>query len=140
MGTQQKKKKQKITGKASAEDEMEDYKKKLWDEHKRAIEEINIYLEEREKIIRDREAEIEKEKVSNLLSDLLSDPVFKIDKTCIDCDVEYEAKYHEIGGLNCHVCGLTSHGCKPNEKVQAAELCGMSKGYKWLCYDSTQGV
>ena len=65
---------------------------------------------------------------------------FKIDKTCIDCDVEYEAKYHEIGGLNCHVCGLTSHGCKPNEKVQAAELCGMSKGYKWLCYDCTKEV
>ena len=76
MGTQQKKKKQKITGKACTEEEMEDYKRKLWDEHKRAIQEINIYLEEREKIIRDREAEIEKEKVSNLLSDLLSDPVF----------------------------------------------------------------
>ena len=76
--------------------------------------------------------------LSNLLSNLLSDPVFKIDKTCIDCDVEYEARYHEIGGLNCHVCGLTSHGCKPNKKMQAAELCGMSKGYKWLCYECTK--
>ena len=119
---------------------MEVYKRKLWDEHKRAIDEINIYWQEREKIIRDRETEVEKEKVSNLLRDLLSDPVFKIDKTCIDCDVDYEAKYHEIGGLNCHVCGLTSHGCKPNEKMQAAELCGMSKGYKWLCYDCTKEV
>ena len=110
---------------------MEDYKKRLVDEHKRIIEEIYLnFRDEKENIIRDRDAEIEKEKVSNLLSDLLSDPVFKIDKTCIDCDVDYEAKCHEIGGLNSHVCGLTSQGCKRNEKVQAAELCGMSKGYK----------
>ena len=65
---------------------------------------------------------------------------FLKDKICIDCDEEYEAVYNEIGRLNCHVCGLTSHGCKHGERVQAAELYDMSKGYKWICYECTKEV
>merc|ERR1711888_553775 len=88
---------------------MEDYIKKLDDGHWRIIEEIHLnFLEEREMLIRDRDAEIEKEGEN----DILGNSVFRIEETCIDCDEEYEAVYHEIGGLNCHVCGLTSHGCK----------------------------
>ena len=70
----------------------------------------------------------------------MSDLVSKIDKSCIDCDEEYEAMYHEIGKLNSHVCGLTSHGCKHNERIQAEELYEMSKDYKWLCYECTKEV
>merc|ERR1712002_199998 len=71
-------------------------------------------------------------------SNILDNSIFRIYKTCIDCDGDYEATYDEIGRLNCYVCGLTSHGCKPNDKVQAEKLYKMSKGYKWICYDCTK--
>ena len=93
-------------------------------------------MEERERIIRDRDAEIEKEGEN----DILGNSVFRIEKTCVDCDEEYEAVYYEIGGLNCHVCGLSSHGCKYDEIISAAELYKRSKGYKWLCYECTKEV
>ena len=116
---------------------MEDYKKKLDDEHRRIIEEIHLnFMEERERIIRDRDAEIEKEGEN----DILGNSVFRIEKTCIDCDEEYEAVYHEIGGLNCHVCGLSSHGCKYDEIISTAELYKRSTVYKWLCYECTKEV
>ena len=70
-------------------------------------------------------------------SNILDNSIFRINKTCIDCE-DYEATYDEIGRLNCYMCGLTSHGCKHNEKVQAEELYKMSKGYKWICYDCTK--
>ena len=73
-------------------------------------------------------------------SNILDNSIFRINKTCIDCKEDYEATYSETGRLNCHMCGLTSHGCKPNEKVQAAELYKMSKGYKWICYDCTKDM
>ena len=84
-------KRHKINGKKYTEEEMEDYKKKLVDEHMRIIEEIHLnFMEERERIIRDRDAEIEKEGEN----DILGNSVFRIEKTCIDCDEEYEAVYH----------------------------------------------
>ena len=73
-------------------------------------------------------------------SSILNLSIFKIHKRCIDCDGEYEAIYNEIGGLNCWVCGLTTHGCRHNQKVQEAELFKISKGYKWMCYDCTKEV
>lgn len=73
-------------------------------------------------------------------SSILNLSIFKIHKRCIDCDGEYEAIYNEIGGLNCWVCGLTTHGCRHNQKVQEADLYKMSKGYKWMCYDCTKEV
>ena len=64
-------KRYKTTGKTYTEEEMEDCKKKLSEEYKRVIEEMYMnFRDEKEKIIRDRDVEIEKE-------DLLSDPVFK---------------------------------------------------------------
>ena len=71
---------------------------------------------------------------------ILDNSIFRIKKTCIYCDEDYEEKYSETGRLNCHMCRLTSHGCKHNEKVQAAEVYKMSKGYKWICYDCTKEV
>ena len=73
-------------------------------------------------------------------SSILNLSIFKIHKRCIDCDGEYEAIYNEIGGLNCWVCGLTTHGCRHNQKVQEAELYKISKGYKWMCYGCTKDV
>ena len=71
-------------------------------------------------------------------SDILENSIFRITKTCIDCEQDYEATYDELGRLNCYICGLTSHGCKYNEKIQSVELYKMSKGYKWICNECTK--
>merc|ERR1712033_72807 len=73
-------------------------------------------------------------------SDILENSIFRINKICIDCEEDYEATYNELGRLNCYICGLTSHGCKNKDKVQAAELYRMSKGYKWMCYECTKNI
>ena len=73
-------------------------------------------------------------------SSILNLSIFKIHERCIDCDGEYEAIYNEIGSLNCWVCGLTTHGCRHNQKVQEAELYKISKGYKWMCYGCTKKI
>ena len=68
-------------GKKYTEEEMEAYKKKLDDEHRRIIEEIHLnFLEERDRLIRGRDAEIEKEGEN----DILGNSVFRIEKTCIE--------------------------------------------------------
>ena len=113
---EKKKQKQKHTGKTYTEEEVNELKKQ-WVEENRA----NIMAEDK-----------------NNESNILDNSIFRIYKTCIDCDGDYEATYDEIGRLNCYVCGLTSHGCKPNDKVQAEKLYNMSKGYKWICYDCTK--
>ena len=40
----------------------------------------------------------------NSESNILDNSIFRINKTCIDCDEEYEATYDEIGRLNCCIC------------------------------------
>ena len=57
---------------------MEAYKKKLDDKHRRIIEEMHLnFLEERDRLIRDRDAEIEKEGEN----DILGNSVFRIEKS-----------------------------------------------------------
>ena len=55
-------------GKNYTEEEMEAYTKKLEDKHRRIIEEMHInFLEERDRLIRDRDAEIEEEGENDIL-------------------------------------------------------------------------
>ena len=104
-----KKKEQKQSGKTS--EEVNDLKK-LWLEENK----------EKKADMGDEDKDME--------SNILDNSIFRINKTCIYCDEDYEATYSEAGRLNCYRCGLTSHGCKHNEKVHATELYKMSKGYK----------
>ena len=90
-------KKQKHTGKTYTEEEVNKLKKQWIEENKEKI--ANMRDEDK-----------------NNESNILDNSIFRINKTCIDCDEDYEATYDEIGRLNCYICGLTSHGCKHNEK------------------------
>merc|ERR1712121_329418 len=121
VGETNKNKKQKNTRETYTEEETEE-NKQMWAKDK--INEIDDMGDE--------------DKGSD--SDILENSIFRINQICIDCEEDYEATYNELGRLNCYICGLTSHGCKNRDKIQAVELYRMSKGYKWMCYECTKNI
>ena len=61
-------------------------------------------------------------------------------KTCIDCNEEYDAIYKGMIGTKCERCGVNSHGCKGMEEKREEELYKISKGYIWLCLDCKKKI
>ena len=131
VGGTNKNKKQKNTREPYTEEETEE-NKQMWAKDK--INEIDDMGDED----KGSDSDILEDKGSD--SDIFENLIFRINKNCIDCEEDYEATYNELGRLNCYICGLTSHGCKIKDKVQAAELYSMSKGYKWMCYECTKDL